>query len=176
MALLAAEMDDYWGVDRLRLLVPVELREKFDRQRHLYTHALWNGDLEELRAQARRMIKAWRVLDQVARDGGKTPLSAHVWEVALADGTVAAIVQNNDQARLVSAEGRCLQVYTLEEIARLIFAFPALVAAKEAFEGVKVVGAQKSVVDPQTVLAGSNAGLNDPLDDLYPEQGAIVAV
>src|ERR1700749_2246308 len=88
----AAEMESKWGADRLRLLVSPELREKFDRQRYLFTQAIWHGDLEAVRREAGRMVNAWQALDRAATDAGKQPLSPLVWEIPLDDKTVAAIV------------------------------------------------------------------------------------
>jgi hypothetical protein len=63
---VAIEMERKWGVDRLRLLVSVELREKFDRQRYKYNAAIWHGDLEAVRREADRMTRAWMALDAAA--------------------------------------------------------------------------------------------------------------
>jgi hypothetical protein len=57
------------------------------------------------------------------------------WLVALADGTVAAIVPSDDHARAVIAEGRAVAVNTLDEIARLLSAYPDIAKAKLIFPG-----------------------------------------
>ena len=49
---VALAMEERWGAGRLRLLVPTELREKFDRQRFRFNSAIWHGDLEQVRAEA----------------------------------------------------------------------------------------------------------------------------
>jgi ectoine hydroxylase-related dioxygenase (phytanoyl-CoA dioxygenase family) len=58
------------GNREVRLLVSEELREKFDRQRLLYNQAVWHGDLEDVRPQSKRMVKAWRALDKAAEEAG----------------------------------------------------------------------------------------------------------
>ena len=56
-----------WGAGRrLRLLVPAELRERFDKQRLSSTHAIWHGDLEGVKREASRMIAAWQALARAA--------------------------------------------------------------------------------------------------------------
>src|SRR6187455_446643 len=70
----AAEMEAKWGVDRLRLLVSPDLREKFDRQRYLFNQAIWHGELEVVRREAGRMVTAWLALDKAATAAGKQPL------------------------------------------------------------------------------------------------------
>jgi hypothetical protein len=70
--LLAIEMETKWGVDRLRLLVPVELRSKFDRQRYLLNRATWHGDLQDVIREGKRMCAAWRALDKAVKPWGQS--------------------------------------------------------------------------------------------------------
>jgi hypothetical protein len=91
----AAEMEAKWGVDRLRLLVDAPWREKFDRQRYLLNRAIWHGELEQVRLQANRMVNAWLKLNELATAAGWQPLGKQIWEVGLADGSVAAIVPDD---------------------------------------------------------------------------------
>src|SRR3954451_14607327 len=60
---LATEMERKWGCGRLRLVVPPELRARFDSQRWKLLQAQWHGTLEDLVREASRMAKAWRALD-----------------------------------------------------------------------------------------------------------------
>jgi hypothetical protein len=163
--LTAREMESKWGVDRLRLLVGVEMREKFDRQRFLFNKAIWHGDLEDIRQQSKRMIAAWRALDRKATEKGVQGLSPDVWEVALPDGKVAALVRSNDDAGHVVADGRYLVVYTLAEVARLIHALPTVMAIKETFKGATVTKSRVNVADPLNEISAGDFGL----DDIMPE-------
>jgi hypothetical protein len=170
----AVEMESKWGVDRLRLLVGPELREKFDRQRYLLNQAIWHGELEDVRTQAMRMVKAWYALDAAAQDYGKQPLDPLVWEVVVkqtdehgADSSyVAAIVPGNSHAYKVVAEGRKVAVYTLEEIGNLLAAMPKVAKIKELFPGATVTVTRKSVDDPLDGIHDTERPLDDPLDDL----------
>jgi hypothetical protein len=137
-----------WGADRLRLLVSPELREKFDRQRYLFNQAIWHGELEKVRRESGRMVNAWMALDRAAESAGASKLSCEVWEIALADGSVAAIVPTDSHAALVNAEGRQVAVYTLEEIGRLLSAQPHIAKTKEVFPGATVISVRRSVEDP----------------------------
>ncbi len=38
---VAVEMENKWGVGRLRLLVDDDMRERFDRQAMLFNEAIW---------------------------------------------------------------------------------------------------------------------------------------
>lgn len=144
----AAEMEAKWGADRLRLLVSPELREKFDRQRYLLNQAVWGGELEDVRRESQRMVRAYIALDTAATQAGAEPLTPMCWEIGLEDGTVAAIVPDNARAHLVRAEGRAISIYTLEEIARLLQGFPSLVKAKLSFPGAEIVAVRRSIDDP----------------------------
>jgi hypothetical protein len=157
----AADMESKWGCGRLRLLVPPELREKFDRQRYLLNRAVWHGQLEDVRVQSGRMVNAWRAADAAAEAAGATKLDLRVMEVVLESGVVAAIVPDNDHARLVKAEDRRMDVYTLEEIGRLLSAFPTIGAIKEKFEGAEVVRCKRSIDDPMDSIHDTDEGLEE---------------
>jgi hypothetical protein len=161
--LVAIEMEKKWGCDRLRLLVPKELREKFDRQRYLFNQAIYHGDLEEVRQESRRMIKAWRAADKAAEETGAKTLPPEVWEVTTPSGKVVAIVRTNADARHVIVEGRTTAVFLLEEIGRLIEGFPALAKAKEAFSGISVTKVRSAIGDPLTAIKTSSVGIDDEM-------------
>jgi hypothetical protein len=163
--LTAAQMETRWGAGRLRLLVSSQMREKLDRQRYLFNAAIWHGDLDAVSREAKRMITAWLALDNAATVAGKTAISTLVWEVTLADSTVVAIVPSDDHARAVIAEGRAMAVYTLEEIARLLSAYPDIAKAKLTFPGAVITRISKSISDPLDAIR-DGVSLNDPLDDI----------
>ena len=154
------------NVSEARLIVGPELREKFDRQRYLLNQAIWHGELEDVRRESMRMVKAWLALNAAAEAAGKLPISPHVWEVALGDGSVAAIVPDNDHAHAVVAEGRQVAVYTLDEIARFLSVYPAIAKAKLTFPGATVTAVRRSVDDPLLAIHDTQADLNDPVPDL----------
>jgi hypothetical protein len=163
--IVAHEMERKWGVDRLRLLVDKDLREKFDRQRYLFSQAIWCGELEDVRLQSRRMAKAWQALDRAAMDAGKGQAAPEVWEVALSNGRAVAILRDWQDAAVFEAQrsDRSAQVYTLEEIARLIEGFPEVIRAKAMFAGSEVTRTKGPERDP---LRGIEAFA--PIDDEIP--------
>ena len=145
---LEVELELKWGRDRLRLLVDTDLREKFDRQRYLTSQARWKGDLEDVKREAQRMVKAWKALDKAAEAAGAQVLDPAIWEVCLEDGTVASIVKEPQLANRIFAEGRRINVYTLEEIAHMISAFPEVAKVKAEFPGATVTKTKTMVTDP----------------------------
>lgn len=162
----AAEMEAKWGCGRLRLLVSPDLREKFDRQRYLFNQAIWHGELEDVRRESGRMVNAWEALDKAAVASGRQPLVSTVWEVALADGGVAAIVPDDAHAHAVVSEGRAVAVYTLEEIARLLSNYPDIAKTKLVFPGAAVTEIRRSVSDPLDAVWDTDRALDDPMPDL----------
>lgn len=157
----AADMETKWGCGRLRLLVPSELREKFDRQRYLLNRAVWHGELEDVRRESGRMVNAWKALDQTAEAAGAGKLDLRVMEVVLDNGAVAAIVPDNDHARLVRAEDRRMDVWTLEEVGRVLSAFPTIGKIKESFPGAEVVRCKRSIDDPMDSIHDTDEELGD---------------
>jgi hypothetical protein len=158
----ACEMEAKWGADRLRLLVSPELREKFDRQRYLFNQAIWHGELEDVRRESGRMVNAWVALDRAATEAGKERLSPKVWEIAV-EGRAVAIVPTDHDAAAVNADGRELTVYTLEEIGRLLAAYPQIAQAKAVFLGATVTEIRKTVEDPLNAIPDTKDDLNDEI-------------
>jgi len=160
--LVAIEMERKWGSGRLRLLVPQDLREKFDRQRYLTNQAIWHGGLEDVRQQCRRMVSAWRALDRAAEAAGGKVVEPVVWEVTGKSGAVYALVRSFDDARLVQPDGRQVVVYSLDEIATLLDGYPEIAKAKAVFPGASVEYVRRHVGDPLDALPDSLA----PIDEL----------
>lgn len=135
---LAVEMERKWGVGRLRLLVSPDLREKFDRQAQKWNDAIWSAPLHEVEEHAGGMTRGWKALDAAAMGSGQKPLAPVVWEVRLSSGRVVALVRDGSEAHQVARDARYVEVWTMEEIARVIEAFPEIAKAKEVFPGALV--------------------------------------
>ena len=164
--LVATEMERKWGCDRLRLMVPKELRAKFDRQRYKLNHEIWHGTLEGVKQEAQRMVKAWKALDAAATADGRNQASPEVWETTLSNGTVAVITWDWTDAALFEAQrnGRKAEVYTLAEIGRMIEAFPGVMRAKTLFPGTEVTAVRGPDRDPLRAIPDSLS----PIDDVLP--------
>lgn len=141
-----------WGVDRLPMLVDADLRARFYRQRVKWQEALteaWESkmltrdQLDAVITKSAAMQRAWLALIDAASTAGHRPIGAEVWEARLKDGSVAAIVQTNAEAAKVLADGRHVNVWTLEEVANVIDALPGTLGmAKHVFPGAKFVTPQ----------------------------------
>lgn len=135
--IIAVDMERKWGIDRLRRLVPLELREKWDRQAKAWNDAIWTRPIHEIEALSHAMIRGYAALDAAATSAGALPIDPIVWEIQRPNGSVVAIVRDNAEAHHVARTqvGRHVEVWTLAEIARVIDAFPQIGQAKEILQG-----------------------------------------
>ena len=161
--LVARDMEARWGADRLRLMVDPELRAKFDSQRHKLDRAIWYGSLDDVRTEARRMIKAWKALDAKATEMGRERLKPTVWEIPLPNGTVAALVRYNEDVKDVSVDSRWVQIYTMDEIGRLIAGFPEIVKAKEIWKGAEITAVRTNIFNNTNALGLSMDDIDQPM-------------
>lgn len=144
---LAREMERKWGACRLPALVPDELSRRFYSQHRKVSMALREGRNQDALHEIGRMVTAWRYLDHEADRLGAEPIDPAVWEVVLSDGTVAAIVRDEDSAMAVDPQNRAMRVYLLSEVARLIEAMPTVMAIKQQWPGAKVVPTRTITAD-----------------------------
>lgn len=169
VTLLADKMESKWGAGQLRLIVGAELRDKFDRQRYLFSQAMLIGELEDVRVQSQRMMKAWNALDRAATDAGLTVQLPEVWDHISEDGNAYAFVRNRDHAKVYHNAHPGVRLYSLEEVCRILDAQSAVGEAKELFPGAEVVEVQKrSVGDVLDDIWDPTKSLDDPLDDDIP--------
>lgn len=111
-------MERKWGIDRLRLLVPVDLRARFDVQKDRFDQAIASNLEDHVSVQTQGMMRAWEAVDRAAMEAGHSPLRTEVWELLLPDtGEVVSLVRTEAEAHHVVAPGR---VFTLAQIAVLI--------------------------------------------------------
>jgi hypothetical protein len=167
---VAIAMEARWGAGRLRLLVPLELRERFDKQRFLFNAAIWHGDLESVKREASRMITAWQALARAAEAARAPPLAPEVWEVALADGTVVALVRSPEDAHAVVADGRRVMVYTLAELAIMLEQYQEVTKVKVTFPGAEVTAVRRDIPDPLNGIR-DGVSLDETLNDAIPHFG-----
>jgi hypothetical protein len=143
-----------WGAGRLEIICGLfepALLARFRGQQARWRAALegaWKADfltrdaLALVEQKTKAMMRGWAALDNLAEEAGQRPIAPWVWEIRLADGSIAALVQTDAEASKVIAEGRHLHVYTAAEIGALIDTIPqALQLAKVSFPGAKVLTA-----------------------------------
>lgn len=170
VTLVADRVESKWGVGRVRMLVGPELRDKFDRQRYLFNQALWFGELEDVRVQSGRMIKAWNALDKAADELGHKPKPADVWDVISPEGNVYAIARNDDEAKAYRREdGKPVRLFSVEEICRVLDAQGMMGQIKDHFPEAEITDFQdRAIGDVLDDIWTSQRGLDDKLDDEMP--------
>ena len=149
----ARAMELKWGVDRLQRLVAADLTTKFTRQLDAMDTAVAEKSADEAVVQIQALERGWRYLDKVATEAGATPLKPDVFEVRLSDGRIAAICASDYDANAVA--GRYVEVWSADELARVIEAYPTVSAAKQTFPGTKVEAVRTN-------------GLRERMDDPVP--------
>jgi hypothetical protein len=163
---VVGQVEDRWGIGRLRMLVPAELREKFDRQRYLTNQAIWHGDLEQVRMHTKKMILAYRKLDEVAQASGASRKPVEQWEAVLASGVVLTLVRTSEDAINVKKDGRKMVVWTMEEIGKVVEDQTAILLAKQFFDGAEVIDVERTIKDPLDSFVTSLAGLDDEVSNI----------
>jgi hypothetical protein len=114
----AKELEQKWGINRLRLLVGDDLRARFDQQQLLLREAVAANDEEQIILHATAMRRGWDALDAAATEAGAEPLHPEVWECTLStSGDVVSIVRTEAEAHHVCRDG---EVWTMDELATLI--------------------------------------------------------
>lgn len=147
------EADRKWGVGRLRLLLPVELRERWDRQWMKFNTAHNEGDLHVLLDECRRTLTGLAYCSKWATENGCEPVNtAEVLEARLPDGAVLVVCPDASVAALVRIEamaaGRRVVVYDMAEVARLIAMLKVVNQAKAVFPGATVEEVRAPVHSP----------------------------
>ncbi len=147
---VAVEMENEWGVGRLRLLVGNDMRERFDRQAALFNEAVFTNDAKAVRRHGEGMRKAWQALGKYASDCRFCRIDPTIWEVNGPDGIIA-VVRTNPEAYAIVREGRAVEVWTLDEVARVIAAHRDTIGeAKRVFPGAEVVDVRVKPADWET--------------------------
>jgi hypothetical protein len=135
-------MERKWGVGRLQLLVPDELRARWEAQNERLDAAIRSNQERYVATQADGLRRAWAALERAALAAGEQPLSPLVWECVLPKtGEVISLVRTHAEAHYIARECR---VFTVAEIALLIEALgDATLEVKRHFPGATVTGIRR---------------------------------
>lgn len=154
-----------WGVGRLDRLVAAfnpDLAQRFNTQLGKLNAACETGYLEEQELQANRMRNAWMALDAAAEAAGADPIKPKRLEARLPDGSLLVVVDGPEGAWSVAHEDRAAVVWSMDEIARVLWQFQMVNDAKITFPGAKV---EQARVDPERTKPPVNWRVGDELPD-----------
>lgn len=162
---VARAMEVKWGVDRLPRLVAAfdpDLAARFWSQLEKLNAACETGYLEEQETQANRMRAAWIRLDREAEAAGCEPISPKRIEGRLEDGRLLVVVDGPESAWKVANDDRAAVVWSIEEIARVLWQFEMVNDAKLVFPGARV---EQARVDPARTKPKMDWRKGDELPD-----------
>lgn len=111
-----------WGVDRLPELVSVETQERFWKQFERLDGAIRSDDCDAVVRGSSAMIRAYKVLEDEARDRGHCELAGTWYEAPMDDGRVLIVAETVADAHKASRERDGALVYSMDEVARLLIA------------------------------------------------------
>jgi hypothetical protein len=113
--------ENRWGVDRLQELVSQDLRHRFLMQRDKLNEAISRSDGKRVQHEVQVMCRAYAALEKAAIDAGYKELTGEYWEMPMPDGRVLAVTRTITEAGKVARDNRDMVVYSLEELANLLY-------------------------------------------------------
>lgn len=165
---VAATMERRWGVDRLPRLVPVDLAERYWRQKgkldQAITEEATGGSVANVEHEAGRMRNAWMALDAAAVAAGADHASGQYLTARMSDGRSLVICGDSEGMSqwLHQNRGSAAAVWTMEEVVRVLEGFDLVNRTKHLFEGA-VIDAVR--VDPERVKPRVDWQKGDQLPD-----------
>lgn len=137
---VAASMERKWGIDRLPRLVPIDMAEKFHRQRAKLDEAILGGSPADQEYEAGRMVNAWMALSAAAEAAGAVPAAGGCMSARMGDGRLAVVVRDLEAMQVWRQQNGDLAaaVWTVEEFARVVEGFDLVNRTKHLFEGAHV--------------------------------------
>lgn len=170
---VAASMERRWGVDRLPRLVPVDLAERFWRQKAkldaAITEEATGGSVANTEYEAGRMVNAWKALDAAAEAQGAQTLAPTLLEGRLPDGRLLIVCADQTAAHRIAGDHRGATVWSMEEIAHVLWQFEMVNDAKVVWPGARVENAR---VDPERLKPPVDWRQGDELPETLRVMGA----
>ena len=147
----ARKMEQKWGADRLSSLVSTETAYKFGGAKAKLDQAIASNDPLAVRQKAEVMVRAWKALDDEAEDNGAKAVSPEVWSATGADNKKYAFVQSNAEAWKVTPELDGVNVYSIDEVVRILDneAMALLGKVKDTFPKAKVTKITESELNDE---------------------------
>lgn len=143
-----------WGIDRLPELVSVETQQKYWRQVDKLDAAIESSDADLVIKYAAGMMRAYKAMQNEARERGHDELRGEWFECETADGRVMIVAPSFEEAHKAARERPGCLIYAMREVA-------AIICRDEAG---RFVNAVKEVFPVATVES-----VRKPKDDLNDE-------
>lgn len=159
--LMARQMEQRWGIDRLVALQTPEVAAKFGQRMAELNEALNAGNPEEAARLSAICIANMRRMDEIATAAGHKPMPPEVWEIEI-DGQVIVILRDAMQWPVLKAIRGDVKFYTAREVAIAIKAKMDgawIDEIKREFPGAQVSAIRRT--EPETEIEKS-------IDDVIP--------
>jgi len=131
----ASDLEREWGVGKLQTLVSPETSSKFEAAKiKLDAALLYEADINAIINKINVLMRGWTALVNEAKANGYKPLPPDAWYCSVADEDgmgdyTCIVVKDSCDASIIKKEG--VQVYSLEEVARIIRLFNKRVDAAD---------------------------------------------
>jgi len=131
----ASDLEREWGVGKLQTLVSPETASKFEAAKiKLDAALLYEADINAIINKINVLMRGWTALEKEARSNGYKPLPPDAWYCSVADEDgmgdyTCIVVKDSCDASIIKKQG--VQVYSLEEVARIIRLFNKKVDAAD---------------------------------------------
>jgi hypothetical protein len=136
---VVSRVEQKWGVDRLVWLVPLDLRDRFEKQMDRLNDAI--DKQQDVEHEVEVTLRGVAAIEQAAVAAGAEPLSGEYVEGRMPDGTPLAIVPTDYDVAKVKRDNRDVQVYSVDEIGRILDSWSAsqtVAKVKDVFKGATI--------------------------------------
>jgi len=115
-----AGFEKRWGVDRLPELVSVETQEKYWRQVDKLDSAIEASDADLVIKYSAGMMRAYKVMENEARERGHNELQGTWFEYETPDGRVMIVAPSFEESHKAARERPGCLIYAMPEVAAII--------------------------------------------------------
>jgi hypothetical protein len=135
-AIRAAELR--WGVGRLETLITPDTLLRWKRGYGEWRDAIIDGNLDRVRDLAPKIVGALKFMQAEAERLGHKPLDPNTWEAADSGGHVYVFTRTQAEANAVAADHRDKEVWSIDEVVRILSRYRQVSEIKRAFPGATV--------------------------------------
>jgi hypothetical protein len=127
-----------WGVGRLETLITPDTLLRWKRGFGEWREAIVAGDLDAVRVLAPKIVGALKFMQGEAERLGHKPLDPNTWEAATDDGRLFVFTRTQAEANAVAADHRDKEVWSIDEVVRILERYRQVSEIKRAFPGAAV--------------------------------------
>ena len=135
-------MDLKWGINKLKYLVNIDIRQKFEEQEKLLCKAILSEDLSLIEQKYEAMIRAYTALDKIAEETNMPKVPKHYIEGKTEWGDLFRIVPDGQDIYIDQ-----IATFTISEVGRLLSRSELLYEMKKHFPNSHIKEIRNSTVE-----------------------------